>query len=376
MASVPGIDAKEMLDGLRGWVEIESPSDSPEAVNRMVSKVEGDFAALGAKTERIAGKGGFGDCLKVRSPWGGDGPGVLVLGHLDTVHPMGTLERLPFRIDGDIAYGPGIYDMKGGGYIGYYVYQNLMRRNQRTPLPITFLFNSDEEVSSRVSRHYIMDEAKKNKYVLVLEPAREGGPVVTSRKGTARFTINFTGRPSHAGSNHAEGRSAIKEMARQILELEKMTDYDRSLTVNVGVVSGGTRPNVISEFATCQVDMRLPTLALAEEMIPRVQGLKPFDPDVTIEIVGGAERPPFEQTEAGAALFETARGLAAELGIALEAAPQTGGASDANFANPYAPALDGLGVIGRGAHTLNEQIQVSSLAPRASLFQRLLETLD
>ena len=195
MTSVPGIDTQEMLEGLRQWVEIESPSDNPEAVNRMVSKVEGDFKALGAKTERIPGKGGFGDCLRVRSPWGGDGPGILVLAHLDTVHPMGTIERLPFRVDGDIAYGPGIFDMKGGGYIGYYAYQNLVRQNKQTALPITFLFNSDEEVSSRVSRHYIMDEAKKQKYVLVLEPARDNGEVVVARKGTARFTIKFTGPP-------------------------------------------------------------------------------------------------------------------------------------------------------------------------------------
>ncbi len=376
MTSVPGFDAKEMLEGLRQWVEIESPSDTPEAVNRMVSKVEADFAALGAKTERIPGKDGVGDCLRVKSPWGGDGPCILVLAHLDTVHPLGTLEKLPFRVDGDIAYGPGIFDMKGGGYIGYHAYKTLVDQNKQTPLPITFLFNSDEEISSRVSRHYIMDEAKKAKYVLVLEPARDGGQVVSTRKGTARFTIKFHGRPAHSGSKHADGRSAIKEMARQIVELEKLTDYDKALTINVGVVSGGTRPNVIPEHAACEVDMRLPTQALADEMIPRIQGLKPFDPDVEITVLGGAERPPFEQTDAGIALFEKARAVATELGIDLRTAPQTGGASDANFVGPIAPALDGLGVAGDGAHTLNECIEIPSLATRGRLFYRLLESLE
>ncbi len=165
-------------------------------------------------------------------------------------------------------------------------------------------------------------------------------------------------------------------MARQIVEMENMTDYEKALTVNVGVVSGGTRPNVISEFATCEVDMRLPTRALADEMIPVIQNLKPFDPDVKIEVTGGAERPPFEQTEASTALFEKVRAVAAGLGIDLEASEQTGGASDANFANPYAPSIDGLGVLGKGAHTLDEQIRISSLGTRGAMFYRLLESLE
>ncbi|MCG8509943.1 MAG: M20/M25/M40 family metallo-hydrolase, partial [Rhodospirillales bacterium] len=273
-------------------------------------------------------------------------------------------------------YGPGIFDMKGGAYLGFYAYRNLIRQGRESNLPIRFLFNSDEEMSSRVSRDYIVDEAQKAKYVLVLEPARDGGQVVSTRKGTARCVINVHGRPSHSGSSHAQGRSAIKELARQILVLEEMTDYDKGLTVNVGVIEGGTRPNVIPEFASAEVDMRVPTHALADEMIPRMMNLKPFDPDITIEVTGGAERPPYERTEAGVALFEHARDVAAELGMELKAAPQTGGASDANFAGPFAPALDGLGVVGEGAHTMNEQLSIASLAPRASLFYRLLETLE
>ncbi|MBL6946418.1 MAG: M20 family metallopeptidase [Rhodospirillales bacterium] len=376
MTSVPGIDTQEILAGIREWVEIESPSDAPEAVNRVVTKVEADFVEIGAKTERIPGKNGFGDCLKVSSPWGGDGPGILVLAHLDTVHPMGTIERLPFRVDGDKAFGPGIFDMKGGAYLGFYAYRNLLRQGKEANLPIRFLFNSDEEVSSRVSRDYIIEAAHNAKYVLVLEPARDGGQVVSSRKGTARCTVKIQGRPSHSGSRHEAGRSAIKELARQILVLEDLTDYDKALTVNVGLIEGGTRPNVVPEFATAEVDMRVPTKAIADEMIPKMLNLKPFDPDVTIEVTGGAERPPYEQTAAGVALFEHARGVAAGLGMDLSTAPQTGGASDANFAGPIAPALDGLGVGGDGAHTMNEHLSIASLEPRASLFYRLLETLE
>jgi glutamate carboxypeptidase len=376
MTSVPGIDTQEILNGIREWVEIESPTDQPEAVNRIVSKVEADFTELGAITSRIPGKGGFGDCLNVTSPWGGDGPGILILAHLDTVHPIGTLERLPFRVDGDAVYGPGIFDMKGGAYLGFYAYRNLLRQGRESNLPIRFLFNSDEEMSSRVSRDYIVEAAKGAKYVLVLEPARDNGQVVSTRKGTARCVVKVHGRPAHSGSRHAEGRSAIKELARQILYLEGLTDYDKGLTVNVGVIEGGTRPNVIPEFASAEVDMRIPTQALADEMIPKLMNLTPFDPDVTIEVTGGAERPPYEQTPAGVALFEHARDVAAGLGIELSTAPQTGGASDANFAGPIAPALDGLGVAGEGAHTMNEHLSIASLAPRASLFYRLLETLE
>lgn len=376
MTSVPGIETKEILDGIREWVEIESPTDNPEAVNKMMSKAEADFTELGAKIERIPGRNGFGDCLKVNSPWGGDGPGILILAHLDTVHPLGTLERLPFRVDGDAAYGPGIFDMKGGAYLGFYAYRNLLRQGKQSNLPIRFLFNSDEEMSSHVSRDYIVEAAGNAKYVLVLEPARDGGQVVSTRKGTARCVINIQGRPAHSGSSHAQGRSAIKELARQILVLEDLTDYDKGLTVNVGVIEGGTRSNVIPEFASAEVDMRVPTQALADEMIPKILNLTPFDRDVTITVTGGAERPPYERTDAAVALFEHARDLATELGMELSAAPQTGGASDANFAGPIAPALDGLGVVGGGAHTMNEQLSIASLAPRASLFYRLLETLE
>jgi glutamate carboxypeptidase len=375
MTDAPAMNTGEILDGIRQWVEIESPTDDAQAVNRMMSRVQADYEALGAKTERIAGTKGFGDCLRVRSPWGGDGPGILVLNHLDTVHPLGTLAGMPFKVDGDHAYGPGIFDMKGGAFLGFHAFRSFVRAGRETPLPITFLYNSEEEVSSPISRPIIEEAARQARYVLVAEPSLDLEKVVTSRKGTARFNVTITGRAAHSGSKHAEGRSAIKELARQILVLEDMTDYERNLTLNVGTISGGTRANVVPSEAHAFVDMRVPTRAIADEAIAKVLALKAFDPDVTVDVDGGAKRPPFERTEKSANLFETARNLAGEIGFNL-GEMMAGGASDGNFTAPIVPTLDGLGVVGEGAHTDWERIHVPQLEKRATLMFRLLETLS
>jgi glutamate carboxypeptidase len=375
MTAEARFETAEILEGLRPWVEIESPSSDPQAVNRMMSRVQSEFAAAGAITDRIPGQPGFGDCLKVRSPWGGDAPGILVLGHLDTVHPIGMLERLPFRIEGDKAYGPGIYDMKSGAYIAFHAYRELRRLGRTTPLPITFFFNPDEEVSSVTSRPLIEAEARKNKYVLIAEPSTQLEKVVISRKGTARFNVAFRGVAAHSGANHRDGHSAVKEMARQILLLESMTDYDLDLTVNVGVVSGGTRANVVPEEARMLVDMRVPTKAIADEYIAKVRNLRAQDADVTITVEGGAMRPPFETTPETLALAERIRTLAGEIGFALDPG-KGGGASDGNFTAPFVATVDGLGIVGEGAHTDHEHIDLTSVAPRAKLMYRLLETLN
>ena len=212
------------------------------------------------------------------------------------------------------------------------------------------------------------------RYVLVTEPAREGGRIVTARKGAARFDIHFKGRPAHSGSRHQDGRSAIGEMAQQIIRLHAMTDYERGVTLNVGVASGGTRANVVAEEARIAVDMRLPTPALAEEMVARVRALTPVDPEIAITVTGGLNRPPYEKTPPIAALFDHAKGLAAEIGFALQDL-KTGGGSDGNFCADLAPVLDGLGVDGKGGHTDYEQCYISSLVPRAMLLRRLMETL-
>jgi len=371
-----GFDADTLLEGIRAWVGHESPTDAPDAVSALMARVAADAAALGARTETVPGRDGFGDHLIVRSPWGAAGErGILVLSHLDTVHPMGSLARMPFRVEDGSAFGPGIYDMKGGAYLAFAALGALLRERRRTPLPITHLFNSDEEVGSPTSRDLIRALAAEAKYVLVTEPAREGGRVVTARKGTARFDLRIKGRPAHSGSRHQDGRSAIEELARQILVLHGFTDYGRGVTVNVGVVSGGTRANVVAEEARALVDMRVPSPALAEEMVAKVLGLAPIGPDVTVTVTGGLNRPPYEKLPGIAALFEHARRLAAGIGFELEDL-RTGGGSDGNFTADLAPTLDGLGVDGKGGHTDHEQLYIGSLVPRATLLRRLMETLE
>jgi len=367
-------DTKTILDGIRQWVEIETPTDAPEQVNKLVSLVAEQYRDLPVTLERIAGVDGCGDHLIARSTWGQDKPGILVMSHLDTVHPMGFIERLPFKVEGDSAFGPGIYDMKGGAYLAHHAFLALCADGDRPPLGITHLFNSDEEIGSPTSRKLIEAEGRKAKYVLVTEPARDGGKVVTGRKGVGRFKVFIKGVPAHAGSRPEDGRSAVRELGNVILALEGMNDLKRGVTVNVGVARGGTRPNVTPEEAFAEVDLRVPSAADAEEFVGKILGLTSKTEGVTVKVTGGLNRPPYEKGNAGASLFEHARSLATEIGFELNDT-DTGGGSDGNFTAPHTATLDGLGVDGKGAHTHYEQLYVSSLASRARLLHRLYQTL-
>jgi len=375
-ANTPSLDTEELLAGIRAWVEIESPTTDAAAVNRVADKVQSDYAAIGAKIDRTPGRDGFGDHLLITSPWGDeDAPGILVLSHIDTVHAIGNLAHAnPFRVEGDVAYGPGIYDMKGGAHIAFAAMRHLVRAGRTTRLPIRHLLVSEEEVGSPTSRALIEREARRAVAVLVTEPAREGGRIVTARKGTARFEIHVRGIAAHSGTRHQDGRSAIKELARQILDLEAMTDYATGLTVNVGVIAGGTRANVVAAEAHAEFDMRVPNPEIAEAAIARVMAITPHDPDTTVEITGGLNRPGYEKSPEIAKLFDHAKQLAAGIGFDLQDLA-TGGGSDGNFTASIAPTLDGLGVDGQGAHTDHEQLYVSSLVPRAKLLLGLYETL-
>ena len=367
-------DAAKILGGIRRWVEIETPTDVPAQVNKLADIVAEGYRDLPATIERINGRDGCGDHLVARSAWGQDAPGILVLSHLDTVHPMGFIGRLPFRIDGDRAFGPGIYDMKGGAYLAYHAFREICADGARPPLGITQLFVSDEEIGSPTSRALIEAEGRRAKYVLVTEPAREGGKIVTGRKGVARFEVFIKGVPSHAGTRPQDGRSAIRELGHVISTLEAMNDFSRGISVNVGVVRGGTKPNVIAEEAYAEVDMRVPTIADADELLPKILGLKPRTDGVSMRVVGELNRPPYEKSNAGAALYEHAKSLAAEIGFDL-VDTSTGGGSDGNFTAPHTATLDGLGVDGEGAHTHYEQLYISSIEPRARLLYRLYQTL-
>jgi glutamate carboxypeptidase len=367
-------DKTSILDGIRRWVEIETPTEAPAQVNKLATLVSDLYRGLPASVERIPGRDGCGDHLVARSSWGQDAPGILILSHLDTVHPMGFIERLPFKVEGNSAFGPGIYDMKGGAYIAHHAFRQLCATGARSPLGVTQIYTSDEEIGSPTSRALIEAEGQRAKYVLVTEPARDGGKIVTGRKGVGRFKVAIKGMPAHAGTRPQDGRSAVRELANVIHALEALNDFSRGITVNVGVVRGGTRPNVIAEEAHAEVDARLPTLAAAEEIVPKILNLKSRTDGVSVTVTGELNRPPYEKGNAGAALYDHARTLASEIGFDL-IDTFTGGGSDGNFTAPHTATLDGLGVDGKGAHTHFEQLYISSLEPRARLLYRLYQTL-
>ena len=290
---------------------------------------------------------------------------------MDTIN-----DPLPWKRKGDHVQGPGIYDMKAGAHMAYYAFQHLVRQGKSSKLPITFLYVPEEEVGSPTSQAMIEDEAKKHKYVLVTEPARDGNKCVTERKGSGRFQIRALGRQAHSGLRHQDGRSAILEIARQVVDIETMTDYDKGITLNVGEIQGGTGINVVPGECVIGIDLRMPTPELAEEYVDKILNLKPYNPDVVLEITGGLNRPPYKKDEGISALYEHARGLAAEIGFDLQDT-STGGGSDGNFTAALSiPTLDGLGADGHGAHTLDETIYFSSIEPMTKLWVRLFETLE
>jgi glutamate carboxypeptidase len=370
------IELERMIAGMAAWVAIESPTHHVKGVNAMIDAAARMAAIDGVAQERIPGRDGLGDVLVLRAGPQTDKAGVLVMSHVDTVHPVGTLARdLPWRREGDRLYGPGIYDMKGGVYLALHAFL-AVAASHKAQLPLTYLITPDEEIGSPTTRGLIEDHARHSAYALVTEPGRDGGKVVTGRKGVGRFEVVLEGRPSHSGSRHQDGRSAIREAARQILAIEGMTDYAKGVTTTVGTMSGGTAANVVPQFARFSVDLRVVDAQEGEACVAGIMGLRPHDPDVAITVTGGMNRPPFPRTPEGVALFEHARTLAGGMGVTLGDVPLSGGGSDGNFTAALGvPTLDGLGIDGDGAHTLHEYGLISSIAPRTLLMQRLLETL-
>jgi glutamate carboxypeptidase len=376
IAQLP-FDADTMLAGLRPWVEIESPTFEASRVNAMMDHAARECAVSGASVERIAGRMGFGDCVRATFPFGhGDKPGILIMGHLDTVHPVGTLANgLAWRREENRCYGPGIFDMKGGNFIALEALRMLQRLGVSPALPVTFLFTSDEEVGSPSTRDLIEAEAARHKYVLVPEPGRADGGVVTGRYAIARFNLKAIGRPSHAGARLKEGRSAIRIMADMIPQIEGMTTD--ACTFSVGVVHGGQWVNCVA--SACEGE----ALSMAKRQsdldggVQRVLALTRGDDQAGRFIVTrGVTRPVWEPNGKTLAMYEIAKRLAGPLGIDLKH-ESSGGGSDANFTGALGIAsLDGLGVCGSGAHTLTEHILVESLPQRAKLFTGLLTELS
>jgi glutamate carboxypeptidase len=368
----------EMLSLLRKMVEIESPSDDKAAVDRM-----GEF--LAQAFERLGGQVTFypqeaaGNHLKADFAGGpsdrATGKPVLLLGHFDTVWPLGTLAKMPFRMEDDRAFGPGVYDMKAGIAMMMFALRAL-KESGAAHRPVTILLDTDEEVGSTTGRPIVEATAKDCEAVLVLEPSQgPQGHLKTSRKGVGDMTIRVRGRASHSGVDFEKGRSAIVELARQLLEIVKFTDLARGITVNPGVVQGGTRSNVIAAEAWAEVDLRIARIADAQELEKRFAVLKPFDPDCSIELSGGINRPPMERTEGTVRLFGLAQEIAGGMGWKLEES-STGGGSDGNFTSALGiPTLDGLGALGEGAHASNESVVIRELPQRMALLAGLIQSL-
>lgn len=362
----------ETIHLLREMVEIESPSDDPVALARFRDWFTARARQWGAAVEEAPG--GHLLCTWNATPGSADAGQVLVLGHYDTVWPTGTLDRMPFREGDGRLWGPGVLDMKGGIALFLMALRALRELGRPLASRVLLQLNADEETGSHTSRTLTEDNARKSHAVLVLEPGTGlSGKLKTARKGVGGYQVTVRGRASHAGVDFPAGASAILELSRQLLRIAEFTDLDRGITVNPGVISGGTRSNVVAAEATAEVDLRIARIADADPLDARFRSLTPVDGRCTVEVEGGLNRPPMERTARIAALFETARACAKEIGVDLQES-STGGGSDGNFTAALGvPTLDGLGVVGEGAHAPHESILLSHLADRTALLALLLE---
>jgi glutamate carboxypeptidase len=354
-------------------VRLESPSTDKSAVDACGSEIADRLRGIGGQVDRIPQRE-RGDHL--RAEFGGNARQILLLGHFDTVWPVGQLARMPIREDGGRLYGPGIFDMKAGLAVAMLAVRVLFAQRSDSAPRIVMLWTTDEEIGSASSRAVIEEEARRSGAVLVLEPSLPGGAVKTSRKGCGDFELRVHGVPAHAGIDPGKGASAIHELARQIVALERLQDLERGISVNVGVIAGGSRTNVVAEHARASIDVRVPTMADAARIEEAVRALTPTVRGTRLEVEGGVGRPPLERTDRVVRLYELARAEAADLGRSLGEGA-TGGGSDGNFTAALGvPTLDGLGPRGDGAHALHEHIELDDLPWRAALLAALLNRLS
>jgi glutamate carboxypeptidase len=350
-----------LLELLRELVEIESPTSSP-GVAAVASRVGEELERLGGQVALLDG-----GHLRVELP--GEGPPLLLCGHADTVWPVGTLAELPFRVEGDTAYGPGAYDMKAG----LVVLLEAIRLAGDTRRALRVFLTADEEMGSRAGRPLLEQATQGVAAAFVVEPPGASGNLKTARKGLGRFTLTITGRASHAGPSRAQGVSAIEELAHQILALHALTDDAAGTSVNVGVVSGGTSENVVAAEAEARIDVRVATMADRERLERTLAELRPVNPEAKLELGGGWTRPPLERSKGTVRLFARAREYGRDLGLKLEEESSAGG-SDGNLIGALGvPILDGLGAAGGGAHSLDEHVELESIPVRAKLLSRLLQ---
>jgi glutamate carboxypeptidase len=358
------MNTKQLLKLL---VETESPSHDKAAVDRVGAIVAEEARKLGAQVEIISNTE-TGD--HVLSKWGNGANGILFLGHMDTVYPLGTLQKTPFREEGDKIFGPGTMDMKAGIVISLAAIEAAQQQDLNRP--VMLLCTSDEEIGSHTSRTHIERLAEESALVLVMEPAMPDGSVKTWRKGVGEFRVKAKGRAAHAGGDHEKGRNAIEELAHQIIAIQKLTDYSRRTTLNVGVINGGSASNVVPEEARIRVDVRVMQPGEWERIEAEMKNLKPILDGTSLEVTGELNRPPMPFDDRMSVTFEKAKTIAARIGMNITAGG-TGGASDGNFVAPLGiPLLDGMGAVGDGAHSEREYIFTASIEQKAKLIASLI----
>ena len=375
------VDVAKFCEGQRTWlldtitalVRLESPTLDKEAVDRCGRALGQRLEAISAAVSAITCKGS-GDHL--RATIGSGSSRVLLLGHFDTVWPTGQIERMPIREEGGRLHGPGVLDMKAGIAIAMLATRALVSTGQLGNRRIVMLWTADEEVGSGSSRELVENEARQSDVVFVLEPSLPGGALKTARKGCGEFELRVHGVPAHAGLDPTKGASAIHELATQITAFEAIRDLDRGISLNVGVIEGGARPNVVAEHARAVIDVRVATADDAHRVEKAIRSLEPSVSGTALEVSGGFSRPPLERTEAVARLYELARVLARALGHDLGEGT-AGGGSDGNLTAALGvPTLDGLGALGEGVHALHEYVEVDQLAWRAAMLAGLIQRFD
>jgi len=358
---------------LKSLVELESPSSEKAAVDKLIDWLQAEIDKRGGDVKRLP-QTEWGDLLVARIPGGVEGQ-LQVMTHIDTVWPLGTIERLPWRQDGDKIHGPGIYDMKASAAM-MLTALDILNDLDLPHRPIVWTVNTDEEVGSPVSRSVLEQVARASTCVLCLEPpVPPEGALKTERKGVGMFTLEIEGRAAHAGADHQAGINAVEELARQIQRLHALTDYDKGTTVNVGVVAGGTKRNVVPAHASAEIDLRVTSLAEADRVVPQILDSTSLVSGTTVRIAGEMNRPPMERTPAIVEAFQRAREIGKSIGQDLQEA-STGGGSDGNFTAAIgATTLDGLGCPGDGGHADTEHILRSAVGPRTALITALLAGL-
>ncbi len=359
---------EEMIRELEQLVNIDSGSYTKEGIDQIISRYEQIYTGLGFETE-IKVNQEQGNNLIARRAGELEG-NWLFLGHVDTVFPEGTVEKRPFKLarDADRAYGPGVCDMKSGLVVLRTVLETLIALNTELP-DLVVLLNGDEEIGSPTSRELIEDAGREATACFVLEPGRENGDLVTARKGVGIYELIVSGRAAHAGTDHQDGISAVEELAHKIKDVHRLTDYDRGITLNVGVIAGGERPNIVADSARAEIDLRIATVEQAGEIEEKLQEIaaREYLPGAKTLLKGGLNRPPMEKSQDSERIYQVFENVAREVGLDIGEAV-TGGASDGNFVSGLGvPTLDSLGAVGGGNHSDQEYIEISSLVLRAKL---------